>query len=134
MTAEAAGPNDPTRFRNLPPRGWPRLWVLLARALMRRCPLCGTRGVFRNWFTLRDACPHCRYRFDREDGYFLGAYALNLIVAELITVAVAVALSGKPRKLQFTDSAMPRSICAVSASPSWVASPSRKTQLRPCIK
>jgi uncharacterized protein (DUF983 family) len=60
--------------------------------LTRRCPLCGRRGIFRSWFTLRDTCPHCEYRFDREEGYFLGAYALNLIVAEFLTVAVAVAL------------------------------------------
>jgi uncharacterized protein (DUF983 family) len=89
-TEEVRQPDDPTRFRNLPPRGWRRLRVLLGRALARRCPQCGAPGIFRNWWSLREACPRCGYRFDREEGYFLGAYAINLIAAEFITVALLV--------------------------------------------
>jgi O-antigen ligase len=31
-------------------------------------------------------------RFEREDGYFLGAYALNLIVAEVLGLGIALFL------------------------------------------
>ena len=85
-------PVDPASLRNLPARGWPRLRTLLGRALTRRCPLCGSRGIFKNWWSLRDECPRCGHRFEREEGYFLGAYAVNLIAAEFLTIAVLVAL------------------------------------------
>ena len=62
--------------------------VLIARALARQCPICGDKRIWTGWFGLRDACPTCGYIFIRESGYFLGAYALNLIAAELITMIV----------------------------------------------
>jgi uncharacterized protein (DUF983 family) len=74
---------DPSR-RNLPARGWPRFRTLFWRAIRRRCPNCGGKGVFSNWFSLKDQCPTCGAVFVREEGYFLGAYAINLIVAEFI--------------------------------------------------
>ena len=62
--------------------------TLVARAFARRCPICGDDRIWKGWFNLRDACPNCDYVFIRESGYFLGALALNLIVAELITMIV----------------------------------------------
>jgi len=80
---------DPS-LRNLPPGGWSRALTLVGRALRRRCPQCGGKGIFRNWFSLRDSCPRCGYAFDREEGYFLGGYALNLIFAEFIGLAIVI--------------------------------------------
>jgi uncharacterized protein (DUF983 family) len=80
---------DPS-LRNLPPSGWPRLKTLLVRAVTRRCPHCGAPDIFRNYLTLKDHCPRCGYTFEREEGYFLGAYAVNLLAAEFITVALLV--------------------------------------------
>ena len=95
--------------RGLPPSGGGRLAILLGRALRRRCPYCGTPGIFRGWFELRDHCPGCGVSFDREEGYFLGAMAINLIVAEGLTVAVVVLL------MVFTDLALlPLEVIAVS--------------------
>ena len=53
---------------------------MLWRGLAGRCPLCGGRGLFVRWFTLKDRCPTCGHRFERkpEEGFFLGAYTLNL--------------------------------------------------------
>jgi uncharacterized protein (DUF983 family) len=79
-------------LRDLPSSGWPRLRVLLARAAGRRCPLCGAKGIFKNWFTMKERCPRCGYHFARESGYFLGSYPLNLIAAEIIPVGLMVAL------------------------------------------
>jgi uncharacterized protein (DUF983 family) len=66
--------------------------TLVARALKRQCPICGHREIWRNYLSLKDECPNCGYVFAREHGYFLGAYALNLIVAEFIAMAVLIAL------------------------------------------
>jgi uncharacterized protein (DUF983 family) len=83
MASQPEAPNH-DRERNLPPSGSKRLFTLLGRAFTRRCPQCGGRGIFRNYFSLKSECPHCGYRFDREEGYFLGGYAVNLVVAEFI--------------------------------------------------
>ena len=82
---------DPAR-RNLPPHGWPRLRTLLSRAIRRRCPNCGSKGIFANWFSLKEQCPTCGTVFVREEGYFLGAYAVNLIVAEFIGLGVVLVI------------------------------------------
>lgn len=65
---------------------------LLERALTLRCPNCGFRGIFSNWLTMKERCPRCNWLFEREEGYFLGGYALNLIVAEFLAVAIVVAV------------------------------------------
>lgn len=60
----------------------------LSRALKLRCPNCGQSRLFASWLKMRARCEHCGFRFDRgEADYFLGAYTINLIVAELIVVA-----------------------------------------------
>ena len=51
---------------------------MLVRGLLRRCPNCGSRGVFRRWFAMRATCPRCGITFEREEGFFLGAYVINL--------------------------------------------------------
>ena len=69
---------------DLPRDTWKRFLVTMRRALTRRCPYCGSPGIFDGYFALRERCPRCGVRFEREEGYFLGAYALNLIVAEFL--------------------------------------------------
>jgi len=66
--------------------------VLFGRALRRRCPHCGAKGIFTNWMALRERCPNCRLQFEREEGYFLGAYAINLVVAELLGFGIVILL------------------------------------------
>jgi hypothetical protein len=41
---------------------------------------------------MRDRCPGCGFRFDRENGFFLGAYTLNLVVSEMALGVVLAAL------------------------------------------
>ena len=52
----------------------------LWRATWLKCPVCGTRPIFvplrrtrrlADWFSPLDWCPHCRYLYEREPGYFL---------------------------------------------------------------
>lgn len=64
---------------------------MVGRAARRRCPLCGARGLFRGWVSPRSACPRCQLKLDRGEGdFFLGAYVLNFIAAELLLVAFLV--------------------------------------------
>lgn len=57
---------------------------MFARGLVRRCPRCGAGRLFVRWFRMVERCPGCEYHFERlaEDGFFLGAYVLNLAVTE----------------------------------------------------
>ncbi len=60
----------------------------------RRCPRCGGRHIFRRYFTLLDDCPRCGLHFDRGDGYFTGALAINIaFVSAIFAVTFIVALA-----------------------------------------
>lgn len=65
---------------------------MLLRALLLRCPRCGGRGIWRSWFKTKHACPTCELVLERgeSEDYWLGAYMLNLVAAELISVVIAV--------------------------------------------
>jgi uncharacterized protein (DUF983 family) len=54
------------------------LRLMTARALVRRCPRCGARHVFRHWVVMAERCPGCGYKFEREEGFWFGAYNINL--------------------------------------------------------
>lgn len=81
-----------TRAWDIPRKPGDRARVVLSRALRRRCPYCGGGGIFAGWWTLRERCPSCQVQFVREDGYFLGAYALNLVFAEFLGLGIALYL------------------------------------------
>ncbi len=63
---------------------------MLARGLTKRCPLCGSGGLFTGWFRMRDRCPRCGYRFEREEGFFLGAYVVNLGITEGLLLLLGI--------------------------------------------
>ncbi len=74
---------------------------MLGRALLKRCPLCGAGKLFTRWFRMKERCPGCGYRFEREEGFFLGAYVINLAIAQgmvilLAVVPLIVRLAGDP--------------------------------------
>lgn len=78
----------------MPPRR-----TLFARALRRRCPVCGSGGLFSRWLVMAPRCPGCGLVFQRgEDGYSLGALWFNLLFAEMVNTAlwVTVAVSTWP--------------------------------------
>ena len=72
---------DPTRidFRQATRR--------VLRACWRRCPNCGSGGLFKRWLVMARRCPGCHLKLDRgENDYFLGAYVVNFVTAELTIV------------------------------------------------
>ena len=81
-----------TELWDLPRDTLNRFLVTTRRAFTRRCPYCGSPGIYDGYFALREHCPRCGVRFEREEGYFLGAYALNLIVAEFLGLGLAIVL------------------------------------------
>ncbi|HSM36195.1 MAG TPA: DUF983 domain-containing protein [Longimicrobiales bacterium] len=77
---------DGDRSGTLPPTR--TILEALWRGLRLRCPRCGGRGLFRSWLRLGERCPTCALALDRgEADHFLGAYVLNLVVAEVVPAA-----------------------------------------------
>lgn len=60
--------------------------TLITRALTHRCPNCGGRGVFRNWFNMLPNCPHCGISLVL--GNPVGANLLNLVASEVLLMIV----------------------------------------------
>ena len=67
-------------------------WTKVGRALLLKCPRCGTGGILKSWFSLHDRCPTCGLAFARGEAsdYWLGAYAINLVLAESLAAVIAL--------------------------------------------
>lgn len=63
---------------------------LLWSGLFLRCPYCGKGKLFRRYYAMYEQCPVCGWRYEREEGYWTGAIALNLVVTELLIAIVTV--------------------------------------------
>ncbi|MBA2683925.1 MAG: TFIIB-type zinc ribbon-containing protein [Gemmatimonadaceae bacterium] len=69
-----------------------RMITMVGRALLLKCPNCGSRGLVKNWFKLEDRCPSCGLRVEREGhDYMAGSVMFNLVLAELIFAFTLVA-------------------------------------------
>ena len=70
------------------------LMVLTWRALRRRCPRCSGGGIWRTFFAMKHACPTCGQVLERGESsdFWVGAYLINLVIAELMAVAIAAVL------------------------------------------
>lgn len=72
----------------------PTLGMLVKRALLLRCPRCGGGDVWQSYLRMKHACPTCGQVLERGESndFFIGAYLINLVVAELAAVAVAAVM------------------------------------------
>ena len=52
---------------------------VFARGFTRRCPRCGSGKLFRHYLAMVPDCPRCGLHFEREQGYWAGAIAINII-------------------------------------------------------
>ena len=66
---------------------------ILLRGCLRRCPRCGDARIYRHWWVMAGRCPSCGLHFEREEGYWTGAMAINLIVTELVFAVALVSIS-----------------------------------------
>ncbi len=78
---------DSAVYLDRPPPGRLRM---LGRGLLKRCPLCGSGKLFTRWFRMKERCPRCGYLFEREEGFFLGAYVINLGITEGLLLVLGI--------------------------------------------
>lgn len=76
----------PTNDANTRPSA-PRM---VARGLAKHCAVCGQGHLFTRWFRMVERCPRCGYRFEREEGFFLGAYVVNLAITEGLLIVLGM--------------------------------------------
>lgn len=74
----------------------PTFSELLRRGIFLRCPVCGKGELFRSAFGMHQQCPVCHFTYEREEGYFTSAIAIDLVVSELIVTAIALPLAANP--------------------------------------
>lgn len=77
-TARVSPPVDRSPNADLAARHWGRL---LWRGLVKHCPRCGGGRLYETWFRMKERCPTCGMRFEREPGFFVGAYLINLAIS-----------------------------------------------------
>jgi uncharacterized protein (DUF983 family) len=68
------------------------LGELLFRALCLRCPRCGRGKLFRGLFSMFPECEHCKLRYERAPGYFLGSTYINYGVTAVVVTIVYLVL------------------------------------------
>jgi len=57
-------------------------------ALRLKCPACGDSSIVRKLFHIKHHCDSCHALFKREEGFFVGAILMNVVVSELIILVV----------------------------------------------
>ncbi len=63
--------------------------VMILRGLALRCPKCGSGGIARSFFSLRETCPSCGVAIETRTGEASGGMAINLVTTTILaTVGV----------------------------------------------
>ncbi|MFO0980319.1 MAG: DUF983 domain-containing protein [Planctomycetota bacterium] len=65
----------------------PRASRIVWRSLRLRCPACGTGHQFASLLRMHARCATCQFRFEREQGYFIGSIYVNYLTTGLIMVS-----------------------------------------------
>ena len=64
--------------------GTPRVRRVAGRALRLRCPRCGRSPLYAGWFRMHERCAACGLRYEREQGYFVGAMYVNYALTAVL--------------------------------------------------
>lgn len=64
----------------------------LLRGLSLRCPQCGSRGLFRGYARLHDACPTCGLVLRREQGAQTGSMYLTAALTQTFACVLIFAV------------------------------------------
>ncbi len=56
------------------------------RGLLHRCPNCGAATLFGRWLRMNERCRQCGLKFEREDGFFLGALVFDYTFIAVFTL------------------------------------------------
>ncbi|HEX6731613.1 MAG TPA: hypothetical protein VF074_16425 [Pyrinomonadaceae bacterium] len=57
-------------------------------ALKLRCPSCGRSSIIDRPFHIKHHCGHCQSIFKREEGFFVGAILMNVVMSEFVILVV----------------------------------------------
>ena len=69
-----------------------RVRRIASRAVRLRCPRCGRSPLYRGWFAMHDQCAACGLRYEREQGYFVGAIYVNYAVTVIVAAGTVLVL------------------------------------------
>ncbi|MFW7378590.1 MAG: hypothetical protein ACOH5I_07285 [Oligoflexus sp.] len=81
----------------------------LAPVFMLRCPYCAKEPLRQkgSWFEFAEGCCRCRYRYERELGYYTGAsWMINFPITASLAFLLVVALVAADLALKSTHIAM----------------------------
>ncbi len=67
---------------------------MVARGIVRHCPRCGAGHLFSSWFRMKPRCPGCGMKFEREEGFWLGGYVINVALGEASILVLLAVLIG----------------------------------------
>ena len=59
---------------------------MIGKGVRLKCPRCGVGALYGRPFSMYERCAHCGLRFEREQGYFVGAIYINYAATVLIAV------------------------------------------------
>ena len=68
----------------------PTTGEFLRRGFRLKCPQCGSGHLFRRWLLMVDDCPRCDLHFERVEGQWIGAIAMNTILTLLVLLGLLV--------------------------------------------
>lgn len=63
---------------------------IIWRGLTHSCPNCGGRTLFRGLWSTYPTCRQCGMPIEREEGFFVGALAINYGIAVLPIIPILV--------------------------------------------
>ena len=64
------------------------------RGITHGCPRCGCRKTHTKYFSPRTTCPQCSLKFEKEQGYWTGALAINMIITGgIVALGLVVGLT-----------------------------------------
>ena len=66
----------------------PSISTALVRCLRLRCPACGKSSIIQRPFQIKHHCGSCDTLFEREEGFFVGAIMVNVIITEFVILAL----------------------------------------------
>jgi uncharacterized protein (DUF983 family) len=78
------------------------IFAAAMRCVRLRCPVCGDASLVRAPFHIRHHCPACAALFKREDGFFVGALAINVVTTEVVLLVfyfIYLLLTDEPGRL-----------------------------------
>ncbi len=64
-----------------------RIISIIWRGLRLRCPRCGVGPLFRGFFSMYPECISCDLKYEREQGYFVGAIYINYAATAIVMIA-----------------------------------------------